>query len=775
MHFSFTQRILLALALSGLLLVPVASAQDSNAVPMLVKFSGTLTNGNGKPLTGIVGVTFYLYRDPQGGAPLWMETQNVSADNQGHYTVQLGSTTNQGLPSDVFVSGEARWLAVQVSGQAEQPRVMLLSVPYALKAGDAATVGGMPPSAFVLATPSGSSPNANSSSGTSPSSSATSALAGAGTTDFVPLWSNSTTLGNSVLFQSGTGGTAKVGLNTTTPVSTLDVKGGATIRGLLSLPARGAATATGGKDSGPQNFTASSYNSASNAAENQIFQWQAEPVGNNTSSPSGKYNLLFASGTSTPAETGLSISSSGLFTFASGQTFPGTGGGTVTSVGSGAGLTGGPITSSGTLSITNAGVTNTMLQYSSLTVTAGTGLSGGGPVSLGGSTTLNVANASCPTGEAAVALPLSCAFFASLGANNFNGNQSVTGNLGASGEVAAGGNPYPSAASGTVEVDAGHHNTGGTSPALTFAGGGELIISNRNSGTNPYGLDFFTNNTPRMSITNSGQVGIGTQTPSVALEVDAPIDTVQDGARLYGASDDNGTGGGAGARGIGGSDTGPAASAGDGGDFFGGNSVNGSGGDGVYGTGGPGPINGEAGYFYGDVVVTGNLYKGGGAFKIDHPLDPANKYLYHSFVESPDMMDIYNGNAVLDANGEAVVQLPDWFQALNGNFRYQLTCIGGFAPVYIAEEISNSEFRIGGGKAGMKVSWQVTGIRQDAWANAHRIPTEVDKPARERGFYIHPELYGQPANRQIEWVRHPAMMKRMQQMRAGQLKLARTR
>jgi hypothetical protein len=96
--------------------------------------------------------------------------------------------------------------------------------------------------------------------------------------------------------------------------------------------------------------------------------------------------------------------------------------------------------------------------------------------------------------------------------------------------------------------------------------------------------------------------------------------------------------------------------------------------------------------------VIGNLSKGGGSFKIDHPLDPANKYLYHSFVESPDMMNVYNGNVVLDANGEAVVVLPDWFEALNRDFRYQLTCIGGFAPVYIAEEIANNQFKIAGGE-----------------------------------------------------------------------------
>jgi len=146
----------------------------------------------------------------------------------------------------------------------------------------------------------------------------------------------------------------------------------------------------------------------------------------------------------------------------------------------------------------------------------------------------------------------------------------------------------------------------------------------------------------------------------------------------------------------------------------------------------------------GDLSVTGNVSKGGGSFKIDHPLDPENKYLYHSFVESPDMMNVYNGNVVLDARGEAWVDMPDWFEALNRDYRYQLTCIGGFAPVYVAEEISGNRFKIAGGTPGMKVSWQVTGVRQDAYANAHRIPVEENKRAGERGKYLHPDAFGLP-------------------------------
>jgi hypothetical protein len=141
------------------------------------------------------------------------------------------------------------------------------------------------------------------------------------------------------------------------------------------------------------------------------------------------------------------------------------------------------------------------------------------------------------------------------------------------------------------------------------------------------------------------------------------------------------------------------------------------------------------------------LEKGGGDFRIDHPLDPENKYLRHSFVESPDRMNVYNGNLVLDANGEAWVELPEWFGALNRDFRYQLTCIGDFAPVYIAEKIANNRFKIAGGTPNMEVSWQVTGIRQDPWAIAHPVVVEEEKPEEKRGYYLRPDLYGQPEER----------------------------
>jgi len=164
----------------------------------------------------------------------------------------------------------------------------------------------------------------------------------------------------------------------------------------------------------------------------------------------------------------------------------------------------------------------------------------------------------------------------------------------------------------------------------------------------------------------------------------------------------------------------------------------------------------------GNLTATGYLSKGGGSFKIDHPLDPANKFLYHSFVESPDMKNVYDGVVTLDSAGEATVSLPDWFGALNRDFRYQLTAIGSAAPdLHVKSEVQDDAFSIAGGASGQKVSWQLTGIRKDAWANAHRIPVEEVKPTDERGLYVHPTENGQPAARGIDAVRNAAIKARM--------------
>ena len=175
---------------------------------------------------------------------------------------------------------------------------------------------------------------------------------------------------------------------------------------------------------------------------------------------------------------------------------------------------------------------------------------------------------------------------------------------------------------------------------------------------------------------------------------------------------------------------------------------------------------GFAGYFSGNVNVVGNLSATGTKpFRIDHPLDPANKVLYHFAVESPDVSNVYHGNVVLDEKGEAVVELPAYFEALNRDVRYQLTCIGAFAPVFIAEKVSGNRFKIAGGAAGLEVSWQVTAIRNDPSARLRAPAVEQDKAPEERGFYLDPEAWGQAEELGIEWAQHPEEMKRMSEAR----------
>ena len=546
---------------------------------------------------------------------------------------------------------------------------------------------------------------------------------------------------------------------------------------------------------------ASAFNSSSAAAVAQKFQLQAEAGGNNTAAPFGTLNLLYGSGTTAPAETGFKINNKGLITFATGQTFPGTGKGTITGVTSGTGLTGGGTTGTVTLNLDTTKVpeltTNNTFSGTEQfkgNVGVGTPPSGNGytPLSVSGATNfgtwLALANTSTGghTWNIISAGGANAEGAGNLGITDLTGKSTIwlEGNTNTSNLVATG-----SAGASVIDADVQGANNTTPTPGLRFGGtgSGETIASNRNVGLNRYGLDFYTEFAPRVSITQGGQMGIATQIPHNQLDV---ISRSNGYAAIYAAGGSAASGSGAnGGDGLdtfaGDADTtsnngnvgggGGITAYGGGGGYYGGSGItayggNGNtlGGDGIDAFPGNGPGGAFAGFFDGDVLIVGTLTGGSPVLRMDDPLDPANKYLSHSAVESEDMMNIYNGIVVLDSNGEAVVQMPNWFSALNREFRYQLTCIGGFAPVYIAEELADNQFKVGGGRAAMKVSWQITGIRQDAWTNAHRIPVEEEKNDRERGFYLHPELYGQPDEKQIEWARHPEVMRRIKQIRARQ-------
>jgi hypothetical protein len=326
----------------------------------------------------------------------------------------------------------------------------------------------------------------------------------------------------------------KVGIGTTTPAATLDVKGTATIRGTVQLPSIGTATAVKGFNSQPLDALASAFNSGTSRAVTQHFRWQAEPFFNDTSAPIGTMNLLYASGTAAPAETGFLVTNSG----------------------------------------------------------------------------------------EAVATDFSVA------------------------------------------------PIGSTTSVFLADLSGEVIATN-----------------------------------SIFLCVGSTKNCAS-GTVFHADSS-------------------------------------------------------------GNLNITGTLSKGAGSFKIDHPLAPANKYLYHSFVESPDMMNVYNGNIVTSKNCTATVVLPDYFEALNRDFRYQLTVIGQFAQAIVAHEVKDNRFTIKTDKPGVKVSWQVTGIRHDAYADAHRIQVEENKPPQEQGHYLHPELFGQPNSKRDYAHRLPARDKQPESAKVG--------
>lgn len=361
---------------------PQQAVNAGASVPQLIQFSGVLKDAYGKPLSGIQGVTFAIYQDQEGGAALWMETQNVTPDAAGHYTVFLGAASN-GVPNYLFASGQAKWLGVRSSGRPEMPRTLLVSVPYALKAGDANTLGGMPPSAFLLANSLAAVAGSANTSGASPTSTGA-AVASAtvsnvtttgGTLNFLPLWTGSTTLLNSALFQSGT----SIGIGNKAPAATLDVTGSGIFRGFLQLPPTGTANpTTKGFNSQPFDFLASVFNGT--AAVNQHFRWQTELVNPGLTTASGKLNLLFASGTGVPAETGFSFSNKGLITFASGQTFPGAGTITGVTTAVGTGLQGGGTSGALTLSLIKTCANGQTLTWSTSTLKWGCSSAGTGTI-----------------------------------------------------------------------------------------------------------------------------------------------------------------------------------------------------------------------------------------------------------------------------------------------------------------------------------------------------------------------------------------------------------
>ena len=340
-------------------------------------YSGVASGAEGKPLSGEVGITFLIFKEAQGGEPLWVETQSILLDNAGHYKAQLGATSANGIPLDLFSTGEARWLEVQVAGQAPTARVLLASVPYALKAGDASTLGGLPASAFALAgAKSSEGVAAVAPSGVSPDLGSTVTTTG-GTSGHLAVFNGAATIANSEIVDTGT----SVGLgDSPNPAAKLDVNGETILRGSVQLSRTGNATPLSGANSYGFGFYAQGYDSSTKANVNPNFLWQGEITGNDTASPGATMNLLYSDGIHSIHETGLYFNGvDGTIHFAPGQTFPGTGSGTISGVTAGTDLTGGGTAGNVTLNLDTSKIITGL--------TAGTGLTGGGTT---GNVTLSV-------------------------------------------------------------------------------------------------------------------------------------------------------------------------------------------------------------------------------------------------------------------------------------------------------------------------------------------------------------------------------------------------
>lgn len=868
-------------------------------VPRLIRFSGTLTPPSAASgSSNVVHVVFSLYAEETGGTALWQERQNIQLNATGHYTVLLGFTQAEGLPVELFTTGEARWLGVQPEGEPEHPRVMLVSVPFALKAADAETFGGKPPSAYAAApsTEGNSTSGAGLTAGTnSPKTHnpSQSAISGSGTTNYVPLWTSPTNLGNSGIFQSGN----FVGIGTTTPTAPLAVINSsatnpAAIVGSSSVAAAagivGGNTATTGSPRGVVG-TANASKGVGVMGENTAHSNTAVAVlgisggigvsgdaqsstgetfgvmgAANSSSGTGVYGVVDAKTGDTVGVSGVSASTSGIGVAggASATTGNTIGVGGTSSSTSGIGVSGIATATSGQTTgvegkssspngvgvsgfasattgntIGVSGDTNSSSGYGVLgTAGATTGVSDG----VGGSTNSSTQNASGVFGAA----------FATTGGTNgvygtnvSNGGVGVYGEetsttgttVGVVGETNSSGN-NSSGVAGSASATTGQTN--GVFGTSASSGGVGVYGSATSASGETFGVAGYTDSTTQNAsgvygqatpstgatngvygLTNSSDgnadavYGVATSTSGGANGVEGVTNSVN-GFGVWGkakSTDSSGASYGV----YGQSNNGPGvygttqasvAILGEAGyasvecctnAIFGQNvATSGHNNGGELTTASPGGVGGifentggglsilarvnasqnsfqvdgnGNGLFYGglqvnssgtfgsnvtingNLSVSGNLSKGGGSFKIDDPIDPANKTLSHSFVESPDMMNIYNGLVRLDARGEAWVELPQYFEALNRDFRYQLTSVGAPQPrLYIASEVKGNRFKIAGGKANAKVSWQVTGIRQDAWANAHRIPNEEEKPLEKRGTYLYPELYGAGAQKATE-------------------------
>jgi hypothetical protein len=669
------QRHLLVMCLVALL-CGLGNAQESSlvsatqvVVPRLIRFSGIVKDAGA---ASTVGITFTLHEGQKDNTALWIETQNVQLDGTGKYTVLLGATKAEGIPTEMFTSGKAQWLGIRVENQPEPPRVLLVSVPYALRAAEADTLAGHLPADFVT----------------------TDKLSSAVQQELQQATSSSSPV-------PGTG--KKSGIKASTPTETatdfIDNNGSQ----VLLVQQNGAGSALNAIATTGLAVTAKSTGTA-------IF-------GNSTGtgSSAGVEGI-----TSSPAGRGVY----GFNTATTGQNF-----GVVGAANSTAGI--GVFGSNGATTGAATGV------WGTTTSTGGIALKGTS-TGTSGATTGVLASVKSSSGTAAVLQNSASGKIISGqgGASNTEVfSVDAYGNLKANGTISTTTQVYSTSTSGLPAVFADSNNSTGVA-VYGYAGLGQGILGVTND-PNSYAGQF--KNILQSAPANPGYAlaaftGNGTiadaQTTSI-VGVAAGVFTGPIG--VVGANDASDGGYGFGVAGINNLDAGEGVEGvnlgADGAAIRGNDEING--------------IDSYAGVFFGRVYASGTIT---GASPIvqaaDHPRDPANKILNHAAVVSPEMKNFYDGVITTNADGEALVTLPEYFEDFNRDFRYQLTTIGQFAQAIVLREIQNNQFAIKTDKPNVKVSWLVTGVRNDAFAKAHPLEAETEKSATQRGFYFHPEAYG---------------------------------